>query len=101
MKLEPPTSEIVLDPRLPVFEHGGVIVEQREVVYVAHIGRPQYFGCKMVEAIEIEIGEELARQVSDRQAAAALEGGEKVVAIEVKLDRLLPVRGIGDQVHQR
>ena len=33
---------------------------------------------EVVEAVEVEVGEELAGQVADGQPAAALEGGEEV-----------------------
>jgi hypothetical protein len=52
----------------------------------------------VIEAVEIEVGEELAGQVADRQAAAALEWREQIVAIEIEVDRLLRVRGIDDEI---
>ena len=59
---------------------------------------PRY---EVIEALEIQVGEELAGQVADRQAAAALEWREQVVALEVQVDRLLWVGAIDDQVEQR
>ena len=49
-----------------------VVGEQREVVHVAQMRRPQHVGHEVVEAVEVDVREELARQVADRQPAAAL-----------------------------
>ena len=42
VKLEPTARKIKLDPQPPLGQDRGVIVEQRDVIHVAHIGRPQY-----------------------------------------------------------
>ena len=55
----------------------------------------------MIEAVEIEIGEKLAGQVADRQATAAPEGCKEIIAVEIKVHRLLRVRAIDDQVQKR
>ena len=50
----------------PLHESLGVIVEQREVVHVAQVAlRPQNLLAEVVEAVEMDIGEELAGQVAD------------------------------------
>ena len=54
----------------------------------------------MVEAVKIEVGEELAREIADRQAAAALEWREQIVAGEVQLNRFLGIGAVHDRVHQ-
>src|SRR6202521_2674745 len=72
VKLEPTAGEVPLNPQPPVRQYGGIIVEQREIIHVTHVGCPQYFGHEMIEAIEIKVREELAGQVADRQTAAAL-----------------------------
>ena len=77
MKLEPPASEISLDPQSPIDQDRGIVVEQREVVDVADIGRLQHLGHEVIEAVEVEIGEELAGQIADRQPAAAPEGSKR------------------------
>ena len=101
VKLQSSTHEITLDPQSPLGQYSGVIIEQREVVDVAQVRRPQHLGHKVIETIEIKVGEELAGQVTDRQAAAALEWHKEVVAVEIEVDRLLRVGGIDDQVEQR
>jgi hypothetical protein len=45
----------------------------------------------VVERIEVDVGEQLARQVADRDAVTAPERGEGVVTGEVLDDRLLDV----------
>ena len=72
-----------------------------KVVHVTQVWRPQYLGHKVIETIEIKVAEELAGQVADRQAAAALEWREEVVAVEIEVDQLPGVGGIDDQVEQR
>jgi RNA-directed DNA polymerase len=48
----------------------ALVVEQSEVIHMAQVGRAQYFGDEMIEAIEIKVREELAGQVADRQTSA-------------------------------
>jgi hypothetical protein len=45
-----------------------LIVEQREIVDVAHVLRAQHLAHPMVEPVEVQVGEELAREVADRQS---------------------------------
>ena len=76
-----PALEIRRDSIPPVLEPAAVVVKQREVVHVPEISlRPQHFLAEVVEAVQIEIGEELARQVADGQASPAFEPGEEIVA---------------------
>ena len=53
MQLEPPASEIAFDPRSPLRQHGRVVVEQREVIDVANVGRAEHFADPVVETIEV------------------------------------------------
>ena len=76
-------------------------MEQREVIHVAHIGRPQYFGHEVIEAIEVDVCKKLAGQVADRQPTAAPERCKEIIAIEIEINRLLRVRAIDDQVEKR
>lgn len=55
----------------------------------------------MVQAVEVDVGEELARQVADGQAAPTLERCEQVVAGIVERHRLLGVGAVDDPVRQR
>ena len=91
VKPEPPADKILLDPQPPSRQYGGVIVEQRKVINVADIRRPQHLGHEMIEPVEIKICEELTGQVPDRQAAAAAERVEQIVAVEIVVHRLLRV----------
>ncbi len=100
VKLQSPAGEISLDPQSPIHQVRGVVGEQREVVNVADVRRPQNLGHEMIEAVEIEIGEELAGQIADRQTAAAPERLEQIVALEMQIHRLLRVRAIDNQVQQ-
>ncbi len=81
VKLETLPFEIALDPPAPVRQHGWIVMEQGEVVHIAHVGRAQNFRHEMIEAVEIEVGEELARQISNRQSATALKWREQIVAL--------------------
>lgn len=50
----------------------GVVVEQREVVHVVEVAlRPQDLPSEVVQAVEMDVGAELAGQVADGQAAPA------------------------------
>ena len=74
----------------PLHEPLGVVVEEREVVHIAQVAlRPQDLLAEVVEAVEMDVGEELAGQVADGQAPPALEGCEQVVAGVVQVHRLL------------
>jgi hypothetical protein len=86
MKPEPPAGKVVLYPGPPISDHGVVIVEEGEVIDIAHIGRTQHFGHEVIQAVEIEIGKKLAGQIANRQAAAAPKGSKEIIAIEIQLD---------------
>ena len=77
-------------------------MEEREIVHVAQIAlRSQDLLAEVVQAVEVDVGEELAGQVADGQAAPALERGEQVVARKVERHRLLGVGAVDDPVRQR
>jgi hypothetical protein len=101
VQLKPSAFQELPNAVAPLGKHRRVVVKQRKVVDITQIGRAQHFGDEMIEAIEVEVGEKLAGQVADRQAAPPLVGREQVVAVIVKLDRLLGIRAVDDQVHQR
>ena len=88
-----------LDPFPPLGELIRIVVEEGEVVHVAHVPlRPQHLLAEVIEAVEVEVGKELAGEVADGQAAPPFEGGEQVVAGEVEVDGLLRVRAVDDPV---
>jgi hypothetical protein len=86
--LQPETkaSHPALDSPVPLVQLALGIREEAEIIHVADIaGTAEFFLYKVVDRIEVDVGEELARQVSDREAAAAFEGREELVAGEVLL----------------
>ena len=90
------------DAAPPFLEAVGVVVEECEVVHVAQVAlRSQDLLAEVVQAVEVDVREELAGQVADGQAAPALERGEQVVAGVVQRHRLLGVGAVDDAVRQR
>ena len=54
------------NPAPPVLELPGVVVKQDEVVHIAQVAlRTQDFLAEVVQAVQVEVGEELAGQVPD------------------------------------
>ena len=47
----------------------------------------------MVEAVQVDIGEELAGEIADGNGPAARKGGEKVVALEIARLAVVVARG--------
>ena len=94
--------EVAVDPPPPVDESPRVVGKQDEVVHVAEVAlRPQDFLAEVVEPVQVHVGEELAREVSDRQPPPPLEGREQVVARIVEVHPLLRVRAVDDRIGQR
>ena len=99
VKAQAPALQKALDPFPPFGELIRIVVEEGEVVHVAHVPLgPQHLLAEVVEAIEVEVGEELAGEVANGQAAPPLEGGEEVVAGEMEVDGLLGVGAVDDAV---
>lgn len=67
MQLQPAAFEEPGDARAPFGQHARIIMEKRKVIDIAQVRRAEDFGAEMIERVEIEIGEELARKVADRQ----------------------------------
>ena len=64
-------AEILAALLAPVVEGGAVRAEEDEVVHVAHVARhAQLLLHEMVEAIQMDVREELAGQIADRQSRA-------------------------------
>ena len=101
MQREPAPGEVHADAPAPLRQHRGAVMEQGEVVHVAQVPqRAQDFLHEVVQAVEVDVGEELAGQVADGQPPAALEGGEQVVAGVVEMHRLLGVGAVDDRVDE-
>ena len=99
MQAEPPPLQECADPSSPFFELFAVVVKQREIVDVAQVAlRAKNFLAEVIQSIEIEVGEELAGQVADGQAAAAFQRCQEIVAGEQQVDRLLRVGAVDDTV---
>lgn len=71
MKPQAPAFEKAFDPASPIGEHHRIVVKQRKVIDIAHVWRTQDPGDEMIERVEIQVREELAGEVSNRQATAA------------------------------
>ena len=54
----------------------------------------------MIQPVEIKVGEELAGQIAERQAAPALQRREQIIAGIVDMHRLLRIRAVDDRVDQ-
>src|SRR5262249_52382783 len=78
-----------------------VIAKDDEIVAVADVGMTaqRLFG-KVVEAVEIDIGEELAGEVPNGQALTAACGREQIVAGEIVQYLWLGIAGIDDLPHE-
>jgi hypothetical protein len=77
-----------------------VVGEDQEVINVADVTQPEPVGHIMIEWIEVDVGEELARLVAQRQALAALDGREQVISGEPQECWLLCVAVVDDQTDQ-
>lgn len=98
MEPEPPAGKVLPDAVPPRAKLLGVVVEHREVVDVAQIApRPQDFLAEMIQPVEVHVGEELAGEIPDRQAAAPFEGRQQGVAGKEQQDGLLGVRPVDDR----
>ena len=61
MQLETAAFEIAVDAGAPLGQYVLIIMEQREIVDVPDVRRAQNFRHPMVETVQIQVGEELAR----------------------------------------
>ncbi len=77
-----------------------VVGEDQEVINVADVAQPETVGDEVIERIEVDVGEELARLVAQRQTPTPLGGGEQVVAGEPHQHWALRVAVVDDQIDQ-
>lgn len=78
------------------------VPEDDEIVHIADISAPtEGFFHEMVEAVEVVVAPELAREVSDGQALAPGGGREQVIAGEPSEVWLLGVGIVEDEVAER
>ena len=101
MQAKPAAFQIAGNALLPLLQLVGAVVEQGEVVHVAQIALgAQHLLAEVVQSIQVQIGEELAGEVADRQPAAAFERREQIVAGIVDQHGLLPIAAVDDAVGQ-
>jgi hypothetical protein len=60
--------QIACDSTPPLSQQRRIVMKQGEVVHIPHIRRAQHLCDEVIEAVEIEIGEELAGEIPNRQA---------------------------------
>ena len=75
----------------PPDEGCRVIVKKREVVDTAHIRRVQHLFGQIVEAVEIDAGKALPRQIADPQPAAACQRRQQIAVGIIEVDRFLRI----------
>ena len=97
---EPERSRNSLDLGPDLVEPPLVVGEDQEVIDVTDVAQPEPVGDEVVERVEVDVGEELAGLVAQRQAPAPLGGREQVVAGEPHQHRVLGIAVVDDPVHQ-
>ena len=100
MDAEPQLFEESADLVADLVQPPLVVGEDQEVVDVADIAQPQPVGDEVVQRVEVDIGEELAGLVAQRQSPAPLGGREQVVAGEPHQHRLLRIAVVDDEPDQ-
>ncbi len=97
MQTQAQPRQLRFDHHPGLAERFGGISQESEIIHVAQIGRDAgQSGDGVIEAIEVEVGEELAGEVADRKAAWALQGGEQGVAGE-GVDRGAEAGAVGEE----
>ncbi len=102
MELQPQLRQVGGHLRFYPMEPRLVSIKHHKIVYITDIvATLQVFFDKMVEPVEMDIREKLARQVTDRDAAVSMERGQQIIAFKVFTHRLLRVAPVDNQIHQR
>ena len=101
MKAQPPSFQVGLYALLPLLKPYGVVMKERKIIDMSDIAfDPEDFLAKVVESVEVQVGEKLAGEVADRQATPTLQGREKIITREMQIDRLLLVGAVNDSICQ-
>src|SRR5262249_42883856 len=87
--LEPQGLQEMLDLPLDLVEPLLVVGEDEKVIDVADVAQSQALGDEVVQGIEVDVGEELAGLVAQRQSSPPLRRREQVVAGEPHQRRVL------------
>lgn len=89
------------NPVPPDIEATGVVMEQGKIIHVPQVPvSSQHLLAEMIQAVQIDVGEELAGQVADRQATTPAIRGEQIVSGVIAVDRLLGIGPVDDPVRQ-
>ena len=76
VNLEAELGQVGFEGGAGVGEEGAIVGEEGEVIDVAEVALGvELFFTEVVEAVEVDVGKELAGEVADWQAARAFEGG--------------------------
>src|SRR5271157_3658787 len=97
MDSEPQGLQKMLDLPFDLVQPPFVVGEDQEVIDVADVAQSEAVGDKVIERVEVDVGEELARLVAQRQTPTPLDGCEQVVAREPHQHRVLRVAVVDDQ----
>jgi hypothetical protein len=101
MHTEPEIAQFRLDAAPRVFQKAPVVVEQQKIIHIPAVGARAYRAKnKLIQRVQINVGEELRRLVAQWQPAPPPARREQVVAREVGLDRFLRVRSVDDASSQ-
>ena len=74
MKSQAQGVQLSAQHRQGVAQRLGVISEQGQIIHIAQVGtHPRQASQVMVDGVEVEIGQELAGEVADRQAPGPLQ----------------------------
>lgn len=76
-------------------------MQEHKIVHEANVkAAMQCFFHEMIEGIQINVGEELAGQIADGQAAPALKRQEQIIAGEIPVGFCLRIAAVNDFVNQ-
>ena len=97
MDSEPQGLQKMLDLPFDLVEPPLVIGKDEKVINVADVTQPEMVSDEMIKRVEVDVGEELAGLVAQRQTPTPLGGGEQVVAGEPHQHRVLRVAVVDDR----
>ena len=102
MQQEAPACGKSGDPLAPGFELGGIIVKEGEVVDVPQVPLgAEDFLAEVIQAIQVDVGEQVTGQVADWLSPPSCEWREQVVAGKAPAHGLLRVGRVADDVGRR
>ncbi len=94
-------GEVVCDRISSIPQKAVVIREEGKVIYIPEIsGSLELFFDKVVEPIEVAIGEELTSEVANRQTMPTLTGSQQIITGEIFDDGFLLIAVVDDGIYQ-